>query len=213
MPKMPVGKGGAAMSDRCHFCDVLNRSPDLPADQLVGKFPHSIVLLAPWQYYTGYCILVSRVHATELFQLPDANRQALLDEVTLLAQVLHQEFQPRKINYELLGNQVPHIHWHIIPRYESDPDHLKPAWIALDQAERDAQLKARLIGSGDRVEIARRIRAALERGSRRYPLRLREHILLVDSFGPMGHWGFLQCRHEGPKLVARAKSQRRVFRR
>lgn len=147
------------MRDGCHFCDLLNRSADLPADQLVGQFRHSVVLLAPWQYYAGYCILVSRVHATELFELPDDGRRELLDEVNTLSRVLHREFQPRKLNYELLGNQVPHIHWHIIPRYESDPDHLKPAWIALDQAERDPLMKQRLVGTVDRASILQRIRA------------------------------------------------------
>lgn len=145
----------------CHFCDLLNRTVDLPSDQLVGKFRHSVVLLAPWQFFTGYCILVSRVHATELFELADDVRRELLDEVNTLSRVLHREFRPRKLNYELLGNQVPHIHWHMIPRYETDPDHLKPAWIALDRAERDANLRAQLTGHVDREEIARRIRAAL----------------------------------------------------
>jgi diadenosine tetraphosphate (Ap4A) HIT family hydrolase len=56
------------------------------------------------------------------------------------------------MNYELLGNQVPHLHWHLFPRYADDPDRLKPVWLALDQAERDAALCARLeIGRSDRA--------------------------------------------------------------
>jgi diadenosine tetraphosphate (Ap4A) HIT family hydrolase len=149
------------MSTSCHVCAQIAAAAALPSDQLIVQWPHSLVLLAPWQYYTGYCIVVSRVHATELFELTAADRHGLLEEVTSLARTLHQEFRPRKINYELLGNQVPHIHWHIIPRYESDPQHLQPAWLALDQAERDSARRAQLLGSVDREEVAARIRQAL----------------------------------------------------
>src|ERR1022692_2653656 len=130
------------MSDRCPLCDKLSRLPELPADDLVWQFPHSVALLGPWQYHTGYCVLVARSHCTELHQLPAGMRSAFLDEMVTLAHaieidavrcsgnVLHQlpagmrsafldemvtlahaieiAFQPRKMNCELLGNQVPH---------------------------------------------------------------------------------------------------------
>ena len=37
-------------------------------------------------------------------------------------------FRPRKLNYELLGNSVPHLHWHLIPRYSDDPMRTVPVW-------------------------------------------------------------------------------------
>jgi diadenosine tetraphosphate (Ap4A) HIT family hydrolase len=37
-------------------------------------------------------------------------------------------FQPDKINYELLGNMVPHIHWHLVPRFTTDPLWPRPIW-------------------------------------------------------------------------------------
>lgn len=145
----------------CPFCDKAARLHDPPADKLVAQFTHSIAILAPWQFFTGYCILISRVHATELFELPDDTRRGLFDEMTLLARALHAEFRPRKLNYELLGNQVPHIHWHLIPRYDSDPDHLKPAWIAMDRAERDPEWRSQLHGPSDRKTIIDRLRKSL----------------------------------------------------
>jgi diadenosine tetraphosphate (Ap4A) HIT family hydrolase len=48
------------------------------------------------------------------------------------------------MNYELLGNQVPHLHWHLFPRYRDDPNRLQPVWLALDRAERDPELRRRL---------------------------------------------------------------------
>jgi len=117
---------------------------ELPADEVVWEFPHSVALLGPWQYYHGYCILVARRHATELSGLDDAERRAYLDEMCLLARAVAECFHPHKLNYELLGNQVPHLHWHIFPRYRHDPDVLRPVWLALEWAERDEQQRRRL---------------------------------------------------------------------
>src|SRR5262245_61996772 len=102
----------------CFFCDKLSRLQELPAAELLRQFAHSVALLGPWQYYTGYCLLISRRHATELFQLSDDERRGHVDEMCLLARAIEQVARPRKLNYELLGNQVPHLHWHLFPRQE-----------------------------------------------------------------------------------------------
>lgn len=150
------------MTRACPLCENLSRPGELPADEVVWRFPHSVALLGPWQYYTGYCILVARRHATELHQLEPAERHAYLDEMVLLAQAIEAEFRPRKLNYELLGNQVPHLHWHLFPRRADDPEALKPVWLALDRAERDEAEKARLqAADAPRSEIIRRLGARL----------------------------------------------------
>jgi diadenosine tetraphosphate (Ap4A) HIT family hydrolase len=144
----------------CPFCEKLTRLNELPDDELVGHFRHSVALLGPWQYYTGYCVLVSRVHAAELFELGDDDRRGLLDDMTHLARAIAGAFRPRKMNYELLGNQVPHLHWHLFPRSETDPDHLQPVWVALERAGRDPNERARLTGTVNRHLVAAKIRDA-----------------------------------------------------
>jgi diadenosine tetraphosphate (Ap4A) HIT family hydrolase len=55
---------------------------------------------------------------------------------------------PDKINLASLGNVVAHVHWHVIPRYDDDPEPRNPIWVrplserrkALPLAERDALL-------------------------------------------------------------------------
>ena len=145
----------------CIFCDQLQRLNDLPADKLVASFEHSYALLGQYQYYTGYCILVSRLHAGELHELPNDVRLGFLDEMHRLSRAIAAAFRPRKLNCELLGNQVAHPHWHIIPRYESDPEHLKPAWLAMDRTERDPTEQTQLLGPSDRLAIAAKIRSEL----------------------------------------------------
>lgn len=127
----------------CPSCRKLADPTSWPAADIVWNFPHSVAVLGPWQYYTGYCLLVSREHATELSQFgPD--RAAFLEEMALLAEAIEACFRPHKLNYELLGNQVPHLHWHLFPRYPDDPDRLRPVWFALEKADTDPAEKARL---------------------------------------------------------------------
>jgi diadenosine tetraphosphate (Ap4A) HIT family hydrolase len=142
------------MDANCPLCIKVTKAKQLSGEELVWEYPSSVVTLGPWQYYEGYCVVVARTHATELFDLPLDERAALLDEMMQVARAIHRVVKPRKINYECLGNQVPHVHWHLFPRLESDPNKMKPVWVDLDAAERDVELK-------ERLQTCRRGRAAL----------------------------------------------------
>ena len=146
----------------CVFCRKLQALHELPDEEVVWQFRHSVALLGTWQYYHGYCVLVARTHAAELSQLHPQERMGYLDEMCRLAHVLETCFQPRKMNYELLGNQVPHLHWHLFPRRTDDPDALKPVWLALDGAERSETERRRLeTGPASRAETTALIRTRL----------------------------------------------------
>ena len=80
------------------------------------------------QFFAGWTVLVLKEHVSELFELSTNARNMLMEEVSHMAQILSQMFDAKKMNYEMLGNQVPHIHWHLIPRLTTDPDPLKPVW-------------------------------------------------------------------------------------
>jgi diadenosine tetraphosphate (Ap4A) HIT family hydrolase len=151
-------------SAECPFCLKLAHLDSLSREELVWQFPHSIALLGPWQYYLGYCILVARRHASELSQLSESERIAYFNEMCWLAKAIEAAFHPRKLNYELLGNQVPHLHWHLFARYDHDPDVLKPVWLRLERAERDETERQRLqTGPLERIETAQRLRNQLAR--------------------------------------------------
>lgn len=142
----------------CPFCRKLAAPNGWPADDIVWNFPYSVAVLGPWQHYAGYCVLVSRAHASELSQLGPM-RAAFLLEMSLLAEAIENCFRPHKLNYELLGNQVPHLHWHLFPRSADDPDRLRPVWFALDRADSDPAERARLeTGTLPRAEAAARLR-------------------------------------------------------
>jgi diadenosine tetraphosphate (Ap4A) HIT family hydrolase len=145
-------------------CPLCQKLANTPSDDVVWEFPHSVALLGPWQYYHGYCILVARSHAREFSGLADGERRAYFDEMCLLAQAIDACFHPLKLNYEVLGNQVPHLHWHVIPRYAHDPERLQAVWLALDRATRDSSEQQRLAsGPLDRAATSAALREALQR--------------------------------------------------
>ncbi len=147
----------------CVFCRRLASLAEPSAEEVVWQFPRSVALLGPWQYYQGYCILISRTHATELFQLAADERRAFLDEMCHLAEAIASCFRPHKLNYELLGNQVPHLHWHLFPRAQSDADAQQPVWLALHRAEHDAAERQRLQqGLLDRATTVQLLRNQLQ---------------------------------------------------
>lgn len=142
----------------CPLCKAVADLTAADRPELVWRFPHSVAHLGPWQFYTGYCVLVSRDHATELSQL-GPNRAAFLDEMSLLARAIEECFRPHKLNYELLGNVVPHLHWHIFPRSADDPERLSPVWLPIERTKTDAAEKARLTaGTVPLPEVRARLR-------------------------------------------------------
>jgi diadenosine tetraphosphate (Ap4A) HIT family hydrolase len=156
----PSSAAGAA---DCPFCQRLTRLHEQPGDDLVARLPHSVVLMGPWQFYHGYCLVVSRLHARELHELTDGERRGYLDDMCRAARAVEECFRPHKLNYELLGNQVPHLHWHLFPRSRTDPDALKPVWLALDRAAHDPAERRRLeTGPLGRAETAALLRRKLQ---------------------------------------------------
>ena len=69
----------------------------------------------------GYICVVSKRHVVEPFALRGAERTAFWEETLWAAETVDRLFRPMKINYEIHGNTIPHLHVHIFPRYEGDP--------------------------------------------------------------------------------------------
>jgi diadenosine tetraphosphate (Ap4A) HIT family hydrolase len=111
----------------CEICArVAAFTPENP--YIIAELDESYAVLADNQYYPGYTIVLSKTCVPELHLLPPAVRGRFLEEMALVAEALFRAFSPRKLNYELLGNSVSHLHWHLFPRYDDDPDPKWPVW-------------------------------------------------------------------------------------
>jgi diadenosine tetraphosphate (Ap4A) HIT family hydrolase len=68
----------------------------------------------------GYVCLVSRAHAVELHDLPATAAAAFMRDAQLTSRVLSSVTGAVKLNYEIHGNSLPHLHMHFFPRYRGD---------------------------------------------------------------------------------------------
>lgn len=86
--------------------------------------------------FRGYCILVHRRHVVELFELSAEERRAFMEDAAAIASAVHAAASPLKINYAMLGNLVPHLHLHIIPRFAADGWWGQSPWARPDTQKR-----------------------------------------------------------------------------
>ena len=98
--------------------------------QKIAELELSVAYLFEDQFFPGWTVVVLRRHATELYELTRSEGSQLIEEVSAVATALAMAFEPVKINYELLGNLGPHMHWHIVPRFRDDGVYPRPIWVS-----------------------------------------------------------------------------------
>jgi diadenosine tetraphosphate (Ap4A) HIT family hydrolase len=91
-----------------------------------------VVLVADADY-PGYCRVIWNDHAGEMTDLTGPDQRHLMSVVFAVEAAQRACLRPDKINLASLGNQVPHLHWHVIPRWRGDRHFPNPIW---GQAER-----------------------------------------------------------------------------
>lgn len=78
--------------------------------------------------YGGFCRVVWNAHVKEMSDLSVTEQQQFMAAVFALEAVLRESLKPDKMNLASLGNLTPHLHWHVIPRYQTDGAFPKPIW-------------------------------------------------------------------------------------
>jgi diadenosine tetraphosphate (Ap4A) HIT family hydrolase len=78
--------------------------------------------------YPGFCRVILNAHMREMTDLPRADCIRLMDAVFAVEAALRELLEPDKVNLASLGNQVPHLHWHVIPRFRDDLHFPNPVW-------------------------------------------------------------------------------------
>jgi len=86
------------------------------------------VVLADEADYPGFLRVILNAHVREMTDLAVAEREALMNVVFACEAALQEVMAPDKVNLASLGNVVPHLHWHVIPRFGDDPHFPNPVW-------------------------------------------------------------------------------------
>lgn len=116
-------------------CEICRRIDLIAQDQnpyYVAELASGFVVIGDHQFFRGYSLLLCRSHHSELHQLSPPARQSFLLEMSYVAEAVFRAFRPQKLNYELLGNSLAHMHWHIFPRHADDPWPQGPVWMIED---------------------------------------------------------------------------------
>lgn len=104
--------------------------------------------------------VIWNAHVAEWTDLPPPDRSRIMQAVAKVEAVLREQLQPTKVNLASLGNVVPHLHWHVIARFDWDARWPAPVW-APKQRE-VAQAEARL--ALPLTELDRHVTEALQAG-------------------------------------------------
>lgn len=84
--------------------------------------------------FAGLCRVVWNDHVKEFTDLGDADRAHVMDVVSAVERSLRVLLQPDKMNLAAFGTQVPHLHWHVIPRYVDDTHYPDAIWAPAKRA-------------------------------------------------------------------------------
>ncbi len=106
---------------KCPFCDPEN-------EQRVWQDSLCRVIRADEPDYPGFMRVVWNEHIAEMSDLSGAEQRHLMNIVVNVEKALRQTLHPDKINLASLGNRVPHLHWHVIPRFADDVTFPESVW-------------------------------------------------------------------------------------
>lgn len=112
---------------------------DCPFDRPDSEFPRNLppilrlsistLCLERNQTYRGFCVLVFNArHVARMDQLTPEEWADLARDLYRVESAVYRLFSPDHVNVASLGNVVPHLHWHIIPRYAGDSRWGDPIW-------------------------------------------------------------------------------------
>ena len=105
----------------CPLCDDAG-------GRLVFQAPKWRLIHAQEAGFPGFYRVVWQDHVREFSQLTRADRIACMDAVTAVEGAMLRHLQPAKVNVATLGNLVPHLHWHVIARFDWDSHFPGPVW-------------------------------------------------------------------------------------
>jgi diadenosine tetraphosphate (Ap4A) HIT family hydrolase len=134
---------------KCEFCKLVL---DEQNPSRIGELSVSIAIVNLDQIYIGRCLVVLRNHLEDLTELSQFDRNLFTADMIKVAKAIKRAFSPKMMNYAILGNVQKHLHWHIIPRYPTDPNWGKSPWPHDRKYLREDEYK----------EIANRIRKHIE---------------------------------------------------
>ena len=125
----------------CEFCEG-------PGGAVLWQDDFCRVVRAEEPGYPGFCRVILGRHVREMTDLTPAERSRLMGVVFVVEEAVREAMSPDKMNVASLGNMTPHVHWHVIPRFQDDAHFPSPVWAA---PRRDAPANAQRERNASRI--------------------------------------------------------------
>ena len=110
-----------ALDKNCMYCMNDERVSNIMVK--IADLSVSTLYLFKDQSYTGRCVLAcNKGHFNEIFELPVEMRNQMIDDVARVAKALKTTVNADKINYGIFGDNMPHLHFHIVPKIKGGKD-------------------------------------------------------------------------------------------
>ena len=139
-------------------CILCKEDLDPEEGQLIWRGDDCRVILVNDSDLPGFCRVIWNRHVPEMTNLTYGEREHLMTLVFAVEEAIRHVMHPDKVNLAALGNMVPHIHWHVIPRYKDDAFYPGSAWSKRVQETPAAVLAAR---KQKAMELPMAIKAAI----------------------------------------------------
>ena len=111
--------------------------------QLIWRGDDCRVVLVNDPDLPGFCRVIWNRHVAEMTDLSYGEREHIMALVFAVEEAVRHAMHPDKVNIAALGNMVPHIHWHVIPRFKDDAFFPGSAWSSRTQETPKTVLEAR----------------------------------------------------------------------
>ena len=123
------------LKEGCELC--------APLPGVIWRGEQLSVILVDDASYPGFCRVIWHDHVQEMSDLTASERQTFMAAVDHVELAQRAVLNPAKINLASLGNVVPHLHWHVIPRFLDDAHFPSPVWAPAVRVTDPATLAAR----------------------------------------------------------------------
>lgn len=122
-------------SSACSLCQAGNET-------LVFSNDRWRVIQAQEEHFPAFYRVIWQRHVAEFSDLSEGERNDCMHAVVEVEKIIKSQLQPTKINLAALGNKVPHLHWHVIARFDWDSHFPAPIWDAPQRPLAQAHLLA-----------------------------------------------------------------------
>ncbi len=107
------------MADDCFYCTRSGKLHELMVE--VAPLQVSTLYLMKEQTYRGRCVVAYRHHARDLHDVAPADLPLLAADLARASKAIASAFKPDKLNYASFGDLLPHLHFHLVPKYVGGP--------------------------------------------------------------------------------------------